>query len=79
MAKIFFHKHANQFAVCLSVNGVRKTFYLGTDKESAEVKYHSLMVDYKNRHNYQVHKQILFSDLVCKYLEAIKTDVALTT
>lgn len=47
MPGIFYHKHARQYAVCITIKGQRKTFYLGTDVKAAEIQYHKLMVEHK--------------------------------
>lgn len=47
MPGIFYHKHAGQYAVCITIKGQRKTFYLGRDAKSAEIQYHKLMVEHK--------------------------------
>ena len=49
MAKLRFKESAKQYAVNLTIDGQRKTFYLGKNKEVADVKYHELMTKY-HRH-----------------------------
>ncbi len=49
MAKLHFKDSANQYVVYLTIIGVRKTFYLGNDKEKAEIKYHDLMAKHHRR------------------------------
>jgi len=43
MPKIFFHKHAKQYTVCIN----RVTHYLGKDENDAKTKYHQLMLDFQ--------------------------------
>lgn len=47
MPGIFYHKHAKQYAVCITIKGQRKTFYLGHDVKAAEIQYHRLMTEHK--------------------------------
>lgn len=47
MPDTFYHKHAQQYAVCVTIKGKRKTFYLGHDVKAAEIQYHKLMVEHK--------------------------------
>ncbi|MDG6027106.1 MAG: hypothetical protein E3K40_10460 [Candidatus Brocadia sp.] len=46
---IFFHKHAKQYAVCVTILGKQKTFYLGHDIGEAEIRYHKILLEYKDR------------------------------
>lgn len=46
---IFYHKHAKQYTVCVTILGKQKTFYLGHDPSEAEIKYHKIMLENKDR------------------------------
>ena len=49
MANLIFNNQAKQYVVWLTINGHRKPFYLGKDKEEANKKYHETMTKYHRK------------------------------
>lgn len=78
---IFFHKHAKQYAVCVTVMGKQKTFYLGHDPIEAEINYHKVMSEYRDRNiprpTVTSGRNMDFGYLVSEFLEGIKGEVSL--
>lgn len=78
---IFFHKHAKQYAVCVTVLGKQKTFYLGHDISEAEIRYHKIMLEYKDKKLPQplvtAGRNMEFGYLVSEFLKGIKGEVSL--
>ena len=66
MPKIFFHKHAKQYTVCIN----RATHYLGKDENDAKTKYHQLMLDFqKGNLSRKGHAPMRFSKLCDLFLD----------
>lgn len=66
MPKIFFHKHAKQYTVCIN----RVTHYLGKDENDAKTKYHQLMLEFqKDNHSRKSPAPMRFSKLCDLFLD----------
>ena len=82
MPKMYYHKRAGQYVVCITSLGRQRTFYLGKDKELAESKYHVLVLQYKNNKIYNsdyTGQNTLFCVLANKYLEYRKREIEQST
>jgi len=82
MPKLIFHKASKQYAVFLSVAGVRKCFYLGGDRKKAESDYYKLMSEMcakKQRRSARPGGSMYFSTLADDYLASIERSVEPTT
>ena len=73
MAKIFFHNHSKQYAICIK----RKTFYLGRDKNEAKVKRLEIELDYeKNKQVLNNPNSLSFAKLADTFLDKIKRKIS---
>ena len=69
MPNMYFHKTAKQHVVCITTQGVQKTYYLGKDQSNATKKYHELMVKFHNNQlSVNEFKESLFIELANSYL-----------
>ncbi len=76
---MFYHKHAKQYAVSVSVMGKKRMIYFGRDEKIAEQKYHAFMAQYKKDKQSVVREQGTFAGLVEMYLENAKSKVLAST
>lgn len=76
---MFFHKHAKQFCVSVSVDGKSRTVYFGRDEQVAAEKYHQFMAQYKRDKQSVVRRHGTFAELVGLYLENIENRVTPST
>lgn len=82
MPKLIFHKASKQYAVFLSIAGIRKCFYLGGDRKKAESDYYRLMSEMcvkKQRRSAKPGGSMCFSRLADDYLASIERSVEPTT
>ncbi len=77
---IFFHGHAKQYAVCVTVFGKQKTFYLGKDPSEAEMRYHQVMLECKDKRTIQpmvtAGRNMEFAYLSNQYLCEVKGEIS---
>lgn len=76
---MFFHKHAKQYCVYVSVAGAKRTVYFGNDEAVAAEKYHQFMAKYKKDKESVVKKSGTFEKLADQYLENIKVKITPST
>lgn len=82
MPKLIFHKASKQYAVFVTIAGIRKCFYLGGDRKKAESDYYRLMYESctkKQRRSTRSGGSMYFSELADDYLVSIERSVEPTT
>jgi integrase len=82
MPKLIFHKASKQYAVFLTIAGIRKCFYFGGDRKKAEADYYRLMSEVctkKQRRSTRPGGSMFFSSLADDYLVSIERSVEPTT
>ncbi len=73
MAKLFFHKHAKQYAISFK----KKMYYLGRDKDEAKVKQLEIELDFaKNKHVLNNPNTLSFRLLADTFLGGIKRQIS---
>lgn len=76
---MFYHKHARQYCVSVSVEGTKRTVYFGRDENVATEKYHQFMAQYNRDKQSVVRKHGTFEKLVEMYLKNIENKVTPST